>query len=242
MAPLWASDTCKRISAFYLDEAHSIHESRHWRPSYGRIYRLRQVIQRTARAHGYKIHIPIVAMSATCPSVYQQSVVTYGGLNPDYEIINLGNYRSELTHVIIQMRYDVSSFKDLTFLLPFGCQLSDIEPMLGYTDDIERLTKMFWWFLTRLASMGFPTDLVDIIHAGLSEEHQDVCLADFRAGKTCFLLGSDKIGAGMNFNRLPRVFQYMASGVTIPRWAQRRGRGDEDQERPRQGISLLSRR
>ena len=52
-----------------------------------------------------------------------------------------------------------------------------------------------------------------------------MCLADFRAGKTLFLLGSDKIGAGMNFKRLPRVFQYTTSGVTIPRWAQRRGRG-----------------
>jgi hypothetical protein len=84
---------------------------------------------------------------------------------------------------------------------------------------------MFWWFVTRLASMDFPTNLIDIIHAGLSEEHQEICLADFHTGKTLFLLGSDKIGAGMNFRRLPRVFQYTASGVTIPRWSQRRGQG-----------------
>ena len=48
LAPLWASDTYRRISAFYIDEAHAIHESRHWRPSYGRIYKLRDIIQRTA--------------------------------------------------------------------------------------------------------------------------------------------------------------------------------------------------
>jgi len=63
--------------------------------------------------------------------------MTYAGLNPDYEVINLGNHQPELSHVIIPMKYDISSFKDLMFLLPFGCQLSDIQPTLGYTDDIE---------------------------------------------------------------------------------------------------------
>lgn len=31
---------------------------------------------------------------------------------------------------------------------------------------------MFWWFLDRLASMGLLVETVDILHAGLSPEHQ----------------------------------------------------------------------
>jgi hypothetical protein len=83
-------------------------------------------------------------MSATLPATYQESVAMFTGMNPDYEVINLGNHRPELSHVIIPMKYDTSSFKDLAFLLPFSCRLQDIQPTLGYTDDIERLTKIYW--------------------------------------------------------------------------------------------------
>jgi superfamily II DNA helicase RecQ len=48
LAPLWTSNTCRRISAFYIDKAHTIHESRDWQPSYSRIYKLRDVVQRVA--------------------------------------------------------------------------------------------------------------------------------------------------------------------------------------------------
>jgi len=74
LAPLWTSDTCHRISAFYIDEVHTIHELCDWWPSYGRIYKLHDVVQRIAQENGETIHIPIIVMSAICPSVYQQSV------------------------------------------------------------------------------------------------------------------------------------------------------------------------
>lgn len=123
------------------------------------------------------------------------------------------------------MCYNASTFKDLTIFLPFGSQMSTLKSTLGYCDDIELITKMFWWFHGRLTSMGLPTELLDIMHAGLSQDHQAVCTNDFTAGKTMILLATDKVGAGMNFGSVDRVFQFKASGLTMSKWDQRRGRG-----------------
>ncbi|KAJ7506316.1 hypothetical protein B0H11DRAFT_1707264, partial [Mycena galericulata] len=94
-----------------------------------------------------------------------------------------------------------------------------------YADNLELLTKMFWWLLSRLAAANLPAHLVDIIHAGLSEGHQRICLKDFRDGRTMFLLGSEKIGAGMNFRDVSRVIQFECKGLTLAKLRQRKGRG-----------------
>jgi hypothetical protein len=225
LAPLWLWETYKRISAFYVDEGHCVHESASWRPSYTRIWKLRNLIKRFARDHGETIHIPIIVLSATCPSLYRESLVTHLGMSPDYKLINLGNFRPELSHVIINMQHPSNSFQDLAFLLPLNSRLTDLVPTLGYCDNLELLTKLYWWFNARLASMDMSQHLVDIIHAGLSETHQDMVMTDFRSGKIKILLGSDKIGAGLNLGCVDRVFQYQTSGLTVPKWDQRRGRG-----------------
>ncbi|KZP16364.1 hypothetical protein FIBSPDRAFT_958086 [Athelia psychrophila] len=118
LAPMWTPKIYRHISAFYIDEAHRVHKSSSWRPGYTNIYKLHDLIQRTASECGETIHIPIIALSATLPTSYQHSVVTHTGMRPDYKLINLGHRRPELLHVIINMEYDVSSFKDLNFLLP----------------------------------------------------------------------------------------------------------------------------
>ena len=123
------------------------------------------------------------------------------------------------------MQYDANSFQYIAFVLPFGATMESLIETLIYTDDLDLLTNMFWWFTALLASASLPTYLVDIIHAGLSAAHQDKCLHDFRSGRTKILLGSQKIGAGMNFPKVPRVIGYKASGLTVPRWEQRCGRG-----------------
>ncbi|KAJ6570689.1 P-loop containing nucleoside triphosphate hydrolase protein [Mycena sp. CBHHK59/15] len=47
-----------RVSAIYIDEAHLIHQTHTWRPSYARLYQFRNII-------GHDI--PLIALSATCP-------------------------------------------------------------------------------------------------------------------------------------------------------------------------------
>jgi ERCC4-related helicase len=170
-------------------------------------------------------NIPFVGLSATCLSTHRKALVTHAGFHHDYKFINLGNFRPEFSTVVLPIEHDFASFRDLAFILPFGSQERDLVKSIIYTDDLELLTKMFWWIFSRLSAMGLPAHLVDIIHSGLSDRHQDICIQDFRNGRTMFLLGSSKISAGMDFPDVERVIQYKVRSLTLASADQRRGRG-----------------
>ncbi|KAJ6523317.1 hypothetical protein B0H19DRAFT_1215090 [Mycena capillaripes] len=174
----------QRVSAIYIDEVHLVHESQTWRPSYSRIYQLRNIRE------------------AFCASL-----MTYAGLHPDYHLINLRNFRPELSTMIVPMEHEIQSFLDIAFILPLSCKESDLVKTIVYS-------------FSRAAYM-------DIIHSDLSSRHQDMALQDFRNGKTSILLGSSRISAGMKFPRVRRVIQYKCRGLTIPGFDQQRDRGDE---------------
>ncbi|KAF8128812.1 P-loop containing nucleoside triphosphate hydrolase protein [Mycena galopus ATCC 62051] len=211
-SPTWR----RRLSAVYIDEAHLIYETHHWRPAYSRIHLLRHLIGDD---------IPFIGLSATCPEHYRDALTAFAGFKPDYTLINLGNHHPELSILILPLLHDISSFKDLIFVLPFGCRIGDIVKTIIYCDDLELLTKMMWWFYYRLASMGLPTHLVDIIHSGL--------------GKTKILLGSSKISAGMNFRGVRVVIQYLVRKLTIPDASQRLGRGARGEGETAVGVFFV---
>jgi hypothetical protein len=219
-----------RLSGVYVDEAHLIYETHDWRPAYARLHRLRMIL-------GHDI--PFVGLSATCPSTHREALVTHAGFHHDYKFINLGNFRPELSTVVLPIEHDFASFRDLAFILPFGSQERDLMKSIIYTDDLELLTKMFWWIFSRLSAMGLPAHLVDIIHSGLSDRHQDICIKDFRNGRTMFLLGSSKISAGMDFPDVERVIQYKVRGLTLASADQRRGRGGRRAGMRAVGIFLV---
>ncbi|KAJ7356530.1 ATP-dependent DNA helicase [Mycena albidolilacea] len=205
-----------QISGIYIDEAHLVHQSHSWRPSYSRLYQFRNIIG---------LQVPVIALSATCPEAYRVSLITYAGLRPDYILVNLGNFRQELSTIILPIKHNIESFLDLAFILPLGCCVSDLVKTIIYCDDLELLTKMLWWAFQRAASIGLPTHVVDIVHSGLSARHQEICLEDFRNDKVMILLGSSKISAGMNFSGVRQIIQYKCRELTIADADQRRGRG-----------------
>ncbi|KAJ7741732.1 P-loop containing nucleoside triphosphate hydrolase protein [Mycena metata] len=221
-----------RLSGIYIDEAHLIHQSHIWRPSYSRIFQLRNIV-------GHDI--PLICPSATCPEVYRQSLITFAGLHPDYTLVNLGNFRPELSTIILPMEHDINSFLDLTFILPFGARESDLAKIktLVYADDLDLLTDMFWWAFSRAAFMQILTHTIDIIHSGLSPRHQELSVQDFRDGPTSILFGSSKISAGMNFPGVLRVIQYKCRGLTLPDFDQRRGRGARREGESAVGIIFV---
>ncbi|KAJ7679453.1 P-loop containing nucleoside triphosphate hydrolase protein [Mycena polygramma] len=225
-SPTWR----RRLSAVYIDEAHLIYETHHWRPSYSRLHLLRHILGDD---------IPFIGLSATCPEQYREALVMFAGFRKDYTLINLGNHRPELSIIILPLLHDISSFQDLAFVVPFGCRISDIVKTLIYCDDLELLTKMMWWMYYRLASMGLPTHLVDIIHSGLSDQHQKLCLQDFRSNKTKILLGSSKISAGMNFRGVRVVIQYVVRKITPADASQRLGRGARGEGEKAVGIFFV---
>ncbi|KAF8973028.1 P-loop containing nucleoside triphosphate hydrolase protein, partial [Flammula alnicola] len=220
-----------RLSAVYIDEAHCVHEHNSWRPAYTRLHKLREIIRED---------VPIVALSATLPDRYRKSLVLYAGLKTEYRLINLGNFHPELSVVAMNMEHDSSSFLDLAFTLRLGTtSSSDIDETLIYSDDIDLLTDMYWWYYTRLASMSLPASLLDILHAGLSKDHQLKSVEDFKAGRTKILLGTDKIGAGVDFPKVRWVIQYRCRGITLVQWEQRRGRGGRRQGDISTGILMV---
>lgn len=144
----------------------------------------------------------------------------------DHVLINLGNHRPELSLVVQPLQYEISSFQDLAFILPEGIHCDAIEKSVIYCDDIDLLTKMFWWFHSHLEAMGLPSHYVDILNANLSAQHEQECIERFRTGETRILLGTEKIGAGLNLPGVACVVQYLTKkGLTLAKLEQRRGRG-----------------
>lgn len=127
------------LTGIYVDEAHLVHESQDWRTSYSRIHYLRDIVGD---------HIPLIAISATLPSTYYQSLVEYIGLKKDYFLINLESFRPELATVIMCLEYDASSFCDLSFILYNIYRLMDIVKTIVYVDDVEMISNLFWHFLS----------------------------------------------------------------------------------------------
>jgi superfamily II DNA/RNA helicase len=121
------------------------------------------------------------------------------------------------------MEHDITSFLDIAFILPLGCREADLVKTLIYVDNIELLTKVFWWACQRAASIGLRDYVIDIVHSGLSVRHQEICLEPFPTGRTAILLGSSKISTSMNFPGVCRVIQYKYCDLTIPDFDQRRG-------------------
>ncbi|KAJ7794724.1 hypothetical protein B0H14DRAFT_3114787 [Mycena olivaceomarginata] len=64
----------KQLSAIYLDEAHLVHQTRSWRPSYSRIYQLRNIVGN---------EVPLICLSATCPEAFRVSLVRQDRLQND---------------------------------------------------------------------------------------------------------------------------------------------------------------
>ncbi|KAF9542263.1 P-loop containing nucleoside triphosphate hydrolase protein, partial [Agrocybe pediades] len=227
---LYSESFRAQLSGIYIDEAHVVHESHTWRPAYTRLGHVRKIIG---------TGVPIICLSATFPKRYRDSLETYAALRPDYYLINLGNYRPELSTIIARMQHDAASFLDLAFVLPSNATETTLKQAIIYCDDLEMLTAMFWWFYARLREFNLPMYLVDILHAGLSEDHQRACTEDFIGNKIKILLGSDKIGAGMDFPNVALVVQYRCRDLTLVRWEQRRGRGARRDGSSAVGVILV---
>lgn len=156
----------RRLLAVYVDEAHLAHESADWRTSYARLYKLRPIIGSD---------VPLVPISATLPGTYRRSPLKHIGLRDDYGLINLGNFRAELSTVVLTLDTARSSFDySLGFIVPDGCRLNTIKRTIVYCDDVTMLTDLLWWFTARLKSVRLPSSLVEILHAGLSPTHEGI--------------------------------------------------------------------
>ncbi|KAI0337891.1 P-loop containing nucleoside triphosphate hydrolase protein [Trametopsis cervina] len=220
-----------RLTAIYIDEAHLVHESLDWRTSYSRLHQLRRIVSSS---------IPLIPISATLPSAYRDSLCQHAGLQKGHRLINLGNFRPELMTAVVSLQHDASSFLDLAFVVPESARAEDIAKTIIYCDNVETLTKMFWWFTSRLRALNLSTSVVEILHAGLSSRHEETALEDFRMGHARILLGSEKIGAGLNFPNVTRVIVYLVQpDLTLAKFEQRKGRAGRTEGTSGIGILMV---
>ncbi len=200
-APILHTKTVQsRLLAVYIDEAHLVHESVDWRNSYERLHKVRSIIGS---------HIPLVAISATLPRNYRHSLLKHAGLRDDYRLINLGNFRPELSTVVVKLEANRSSFDSLGFILPDGARIDTIRKSIVYCDDVTMLTNLLWWFDARLKSLSLPGSLVEILHAGLSPTHENIVMKTFNVGEAKIFLATEKVGAGINFPEVEQVIVYL---------------------------------
>lgn len=76
---------------------------------------------------------------------------------------------------VVSQQHDASSFLDLAFVVPESVRAEDIAKTIIYCDNVETLTKIFWWFTSRLRALNLSTSVVEILHAGLSSRHEEPC-------------------------------------------------------------------
>ncbi|TEB33672.1 P-loop containing nucleoside triphosphate hydrolase protein, partial [Coprinellus micaceus] len=219
------------LSVIYIDEAHTAYESRTWRPAYTNLHKLRRI-------SGLQ-DVPMIVLSATLPQIYRHSLSLLVGLKQTHQLIHRGNLRHELSVIVKHMQHNVSSFKDLMFLFQ-----GDFDPRapasmpatIIYTDNIPRLTEMFYWCRAQLRQLNLPESWCDLIHANLSPLHQAHSTEKFKNGQTRLWLGTEKIGAGIDFPHVKLVVQYCCRDLTLVQWEQRRGRCGRDGS---QGLGIL---
>jgi hypothetical protein len=85
----------------YIDEAHLVHKMHDWHSAYAHLHCLCIIL-------GYDIFF--VGLSAMCPSAHCEVLVTHTGFRHDYKFINLGNFRPELSTIILPIEHKFASF------------------------------------------------------------------------------------------------------------------------------------
>lgn len=220
------------ISHIIVDEVHSVIEAGTYRSSYTRLNNLRRI------AESKGAQIPIVAMTATMPPHYRSAVNASLGLKLDTYNINLGNFRPELSMVIMEIDGGPGRrFQELDTLLFGSGNLATnngaggLPKTIVYVDDIKLLTELFWWITGKLVRLGLAAvRMVDVYHAGMSEVHKKLVQDDFApiTSHLVLLLASEALGCGANPKGVQRVIQYRCSGLTMSQVSQRFGRGGRE--------------
>ncbi|KAF8152060.1 hypothetical protein K438DRAFT_1910255 [Mycena galopus ATCC 62051] len=109
------SPRLQALSAIYINKAHLVKQTHHWRLPYSRLYRLREIV-------GLDILLS-----------FRDALVVYAGMRSDYLLVNFGSFRPELSTIV---------FLNIASVMPLGQPESQLVKTLIYCDDLELLTKI----------------------------------------------------------------------------------------------------
>ncbi|KAJ7677684.1 P-loop containing nucleoside triphosphate hydrolase protein [Mycena polygramma] len=213
---LWKKpEFTRRLISIVWDEAHCVSKWAGFRPEYKEVGRLRYLIPRD---------IPFVLVSATLPPAVLTDVMNILQVSlKKVEIIRRSNDRPNINLVVREMKYSMSSFKDLAFLIPEGWQPGDPLPpkFLIFFDSIADSVEAAKFLRTRLPLAyrhkikWFNSEMSPEFKAGESDA--------LKAGVSWGLNCTDSFGMGLDLSDILLIIQWRSTCDMCTLW-QRLGR------------------
>jgi superfamily II DNA helicase RecQ len=175
-----------RVVSVVIDEAHCLTEWGEFRPEYRELGRLRYILPPST---------PLLIASATFTKHALGDVTRLLHMHHDKTItVHCSSDRPNIEIGIRKIKYAMSSFADLAFLIPDGIKVGDPPPpkFLVFFDDIPNSIAAVHMMRRRL-----PRELQDKIkwfNSDMSAEYKDETLDDFVKGLTWGLFTTTSFG------------------------------------------------
>lgn len=184
---LWKkSDFTNRLISLVWDEGHCASTWAGFRPEYKQVSRLRYLLPRT---------IPFVIVSATLPPAVLSDVMNNLQVSPKKcTIICRSNDQPNIHLVVREMKYPISSFKDLAFLIRENWKPGDPPPpkFLIFFDSIADSIEAAKFLRGRLPLEYRHT--IKWFNSEMSSEFKDLESDGLKAGKIWGLSCTDSFG------------------------------------------------
>jgi superfamily II DNA helicase RecQ len=188
-----------RLLAVVIDEAHVI---AFWGPSFRKKYSelgsLRALLPPQT---------PFVAMSATLSPRVKKEVLSklqYG--KDQYENIDVGNDRPNVTLAVRAMQHPLESYRDLDFIIPAGARRpSDIPKSFIYADNVMKGLDIEDHITDLLAEELKALGLVRTYSAAFTKEYRMEVMRLFKEGIVRILICTDAAGMVSSVNAVTSI-------------------------------------
>ncbi|KAJ6458557.1 P-loop containing nucleoside triphosphate hydrolase protein [Mycena vitilis] len=213
---LWKKpDFTSRLISLVWDEGHCASTWAGFRPEYKHVSRLRFLIPRD---------IPFLIVSATLPPAVLSDVMHNLQVSPKKcTIIRRSNDRPNIHLVVREMKYSMSSYKDLAFLIPEDWKPGDPLPskFLIFFDSIADSIEAAKFLRARL-----PPEYrhkIKWFNSEMSSEFKDLESDALKSGQIWGLSCTDSFGMGLDLPDILLVIQWRSTCDMCTLW-QRLGR------------------
>ena len=182
-------DMQHRVFSVVIDEAHVIsHWGSGFRKDYGTLGIFKALFPRGT---------PFVAMSATLPARVRDDVLTKLQFDvKDYEDIDEGNDRKNVSIVVRAMHHPMNTYRDLRFVIPEGVQSIDqVKKTFIYADSIAEAEEIENYLYSlcpkELREQGF---IRPYSAAYPQAEYRNIAMEKFKGGEVRVLICTDAAG------------------------------------------------
>ncbi|KAI5995607.1 P-loop containing nucleoside triphosphate hydrolase protein, partial [Pisolithus albus] len=217
-----------RIMSIVIDEAHCLTDWGDFRPEYKELGRLRYVLPRS---------VPLLVTSATIMRKTLHDLTHLLHMSPSRtDVVRRSSDRPNIKIGVKKIKYALSSYADLAFLIPAGYKVDDppLPKFLIFFDNIPDSINAACALRRRL-----PRELTDKIkwfNSEMSTSFKEAELEKLTSGETWGLCTTTSFGMGMDVPDISLVIQWRATCKLAALW-QHFGRAVRDKQLT--GTALL---